>query len=373
MPAKPTKLQRWLDLVAYLSGRRFPVPVEEICASVPAYARGLEGTETEKQSVRRTFERDKDELREMGIPIETVTYTINYGREQSTGYRLARKDFHLPYLKLVAESQGGQGRGPASPDVFEVTAQEAGAALLGLKELAAVPSFPLAHHARSAFRKLSFDLDPDLIAEAPIFYAEEPEASAARDAVHTLSDAVRRRKAVRFRYRGMTRDTDDERHTHPFGLVFQHGRWYLVAHDVDRDAMRMFRVGRMSELHANKTAPGTPDYEVPSDFELAEYAGRKAWELGIDPEGPLEADVRFRFPRSLWAERNGHGELVAEEEDGTQVRRFRVHGRDPFLRWVLSLGGDARVEQPDELRKAFQALAEQVARHYRTADTRPDD
>ena len=59
--------------------------------------RGVEGSEREKQTVRRMFERDKDELKAFGIPIETVRFTINYGHEQQDGYRLARKDFHLPY------------------------------------------------------------------------------------------------------------------------------------------------------------------------------------------------------------------------------------------------------------------------------------
>jgi predicted DNA-binding transcriptional regulator YafY len=100
---------------------------------------------------------------------------------------------------------------------------------------------------------------------------------------------------------------------------------------------------------------------VPSDFSLDEYAGRSAWELGDDDEPPLEATVRFDFPRSLWAHRNGHGELVEEAEDGSQLRRFAVHRVDPFLRWVLSLAGDARVEDPDELRDGFRTLARQVA------------
>jgi proteasome accessory factor B len=363
-PTQPTKLQRWLDLIAYLSGRHVPVPVEEVWANVPAYASGLEGDETVKQSARRMFERDKDELKESGIPIETVTYHINYGREEAVGYRLATKNFHLPYLRLVAESQEGVRPSGATGREFELTEKEASAALDGLQELASVPSLPLASFARSAFRKLSFDLDPELLRDSPVHYAEDPETTATRDALQALSDAVRRRKQVRFRYHGMTRDTDEERSVHPYGLLFQHGRWYLVGHDLDREALRMFRLGRMSDLRPNRAAPGTADYEVPADFDLAEHVGRRAWELGADVDAATSATVRFRFPRSLWAERNGHGELVREEEDGAQIRRFEVRRRDPFLRWLLSLGGDAWVERPEELREEFRALAAEVARRY---------
>src|SRR5690606_32561792 len=177
-------------------------------------------------------ERDKDELRQPGIPIRTVTYSINYGLEQATGYRLTTKNFHLPYLRLMAESRGGTSgeepaasaprpgdRADASDAALNIAPDEASAALDGLSELSAVPSFPLREAARSAFRKLAFDLDPHILRESlPVVYAQDPETEATGEVLRLLSDAVQRRKTVRFRYRGMTRDTDDERQVHPFGL-----------------------------------------------------------------------------------------------------------------------------------------------------------
>jgi proteasome accessory factor B len=375
MPTPSTKLQRWLDLVAYLAGRRLPVSTEHLWRAVPAYEAGLDGSEKEKQTVRRMFERDKDELRKLGIPIDTVPYSINYGREQATGYRMATKDFHLPYMKLMAEARehgvhaaGGAAGAGASPSAstsdFPITPDEASAALGGLVELSAVPAFPLRSAARSAFRKLAFDLDPSFLRETPVVYAEDPEATATRAVLRLLSGAVQRRKAVRFGYRGMTRDTEEERRVHPFGLLFQHGRWYMIGQDLDRDAVRMFRLGRIRDAREEAPKKGTPDYEVPDDFDLEAYAGRSAWEVGEDPEGPIDAVVRFAFPRSLWAERNGHGALVEEHEDGTQLRRFRILRRDPFLRWILSLVGDARVEQPESLKDEFTALAREVVRRH---------
>lgn len=385
MPNAPSKLQRWLDVVSFLAGRRLPVATEELWRNVPAYARGVDGTEKEKQTVRRMFERDKDELRTLGIPIETVEYTINYGREQISGYRLERKDFHLPYLELLREADEGgdrpaaEGGGrpgahgaaadrrspasarPASTRRFELTEGEAGAALGGLRELSAVPGFPLARAARSAFRKLAFDLEPDVVTETPVVYAKDPEAEAASEALARLSDALQRRKTATFTYRAISTDAEESRAVHAYGLLFQHGRWYLVAYDTARDGVRMFRVGRMSDVGFNTRAPGTPDYDVPADFRLADFAGRNAWELGAGEQPGIEARVRFRFPRSLWADRNGHGTLVEEEDDGAQRRAFTVHRRDPFLRWVLSLAGDAHVEAPDDLRAEFHALAARIA------------
>ena len=375
MASTPTKLQRWLDVIAYLASRRFPVPTEELWSAVPAYQAGLEGSEKDKQTVRRMFERDKDELRAFGVPIETVHYSMSYRNEAQVGYRLRRSDFHLPYLKLLgavdAEAPDTSTARRSAGAVFELTEEEAGAALDGLLELASVPAFPLARAARSAFRKLAFDLDPALAGDAPVVYAHDPEAEASTELVKRLSDAARRRKRVTFRYRAMTSDSEAGRSVHPWGLLFQHGRWYLIGHDNDREAARLYRVGRIHALKVNTRKAGTPDYEVPEDFTLRSWAGRKAWELGADEAEPTEVTVHFRFPRSLWAERNGHGTLVEEEADGSQRRRFAVHRSDPFLRWVLSLAGDAVVVDPQEAAEAFRSLAASVAAVHGAAPADP--
>ena len=272
MSEKITKLQRWLDLVAYLAARRFPVSQEDVWAAVPAYAEGLEDGGKDPETVRRMFERDKKELREVGIPIETVTFGINQGSEESHGYRLATRDFHLPYLRLVRAARAASGAAPAAAG-FEVAEDEAAAALSGLQEVASLPGFGLGREARSAFRKLAFDLDPDVLRPSPVLYAQDAESVAAADTQKLLSDALLARKKVTFRYRSMGRDDEGVRTVRPYGLLFQHGRWYLVAWAEDRQDIRMFRVGRISRAKANPKSPGTPDFEVPGDFDLKEYAG----------------------------------------------------------------------------------------------------
>lgn len=74
--SSPTKLQRWLDLIAYLVARRLLVAGDELLSQIPAYAAGWESADPRAQeSARRKFERDKDELRAQGIPIRTVRYS----------------------------------------------------------------------------------------------------------------------------------------------------------------------------------------------------------------------------------------------------------------------------------------------------------
>ena len=88
--SEPTKLQRWLDLIAFLVGRQLPVTYDELMRGVPAYAREYTQaeTETQQESLRRKFERDKKELRTHGIPLRTVKYSINYGIDEVEGYQI---------------------------------------------------------------------------------------------------------------------------------------------------------------------------------------------------------------------------------------------------------------------------------------------
>ena len=366
-----SKTQRHLDLIAYLVGRHLPVAVEELMEHVPSYAeKWRTGEKRDQDSVRRTFERDKKDLRELGIPIETVTFTTNYGMEEAQGYRLARKDFYLPYLRLLGNEQQAERTGPRQTGAPElrIEARDADAAVDALQRAAALPSFPYVAEARSALRKLSFDLDVEDYGSPRMLFVEPPGADDVRERVRVLSDALQARKRVRFGYHGMYRGEPTDRDVAPWGLLFQLGHWYLIGHDATRDALRVFRVGRMEEVRPNTARPGSPDYEIPSDFDLRDYADRNAWELNGDTDDGLVARILFRFPLSLWAARNGYGELAEETADGGAVRVFDVHQVDPFLRWLLGLGGDAQIIDPPELREALTALADRIARMHHTPE-----
>src|SRR3982750_818114 len=101
-----SKVQRWIDLLASLLGHRMPVTFEELAKDVPQYlADGSVAAGNPSPTLKRMFERDKVELREFGVPMESI------GEEGSdeSAYRLRTKDFYLPYLGIVSE------RGPPTP------------------------------------------------------------------------------------------------------------------------------------------------------------------------------------------------------------------------------------------------------------------
>lgn len=371
MSERITKLQRWIDLIVYLVGRRVPVPWEELVERIPAYAQNWDPDDDRKQAtVRRMFERDKDELRAHGIPLQTVRYSINFGKEQIDGYRIARRDFYLPYLALIDEAQSDSrpSRHAASLDPhgiarIDVAREDADLALEALGRVSDVPSFPLVREARSAFRKLAFGLEVDAFRTgAPIVFVDPPGADQLLDTLRSLSSALLARKRIAFRYHGIRRGSSTDRSVEPYGLLFHHGHWYLIGFDGDRSGIRVFRAERMESIQVNKRNANTPDYTIPDDFRLNSYANREPWELGgEEDEAPVIAHVHFRWPASLVIERNRQGQLERTRPDGSSVRSFVIHQIQPFLRWVLSLEGEARILEPPELAHALRSMAQDVA------------
>lgn len=389
-----SRTQRLLDLLAYLAGRRTPVTADRILADLPAYAdRWRDGDETERASVRRAFERDKRDLREMGIPLRTASFTVDYGGTREEGYRLPPRDFYLPYLRLLRRGAGGgaddagersprtgdgaraRARNEAAghgPGELELSDDEARLALEALRRLVKLPGSPLAREARSALRKLTFDLDPTLLPETPLTFVPPPGESgdtpeARSELLRRLTDALLSRTRISFPYHSIGRDRTGHRTVEPYGLFFQHGRWYLAGRDLDRDDLRVFRADRMREVEPASTDSAAPDYEVPDGFDPDDLLGREAWELGSDGEEDAEAmevEVRFRHPTSRRMERKGLGTPVEEADDGSSVRSFTVRRKGPFLRWLLSLAGEAEVVEPPELRKELRTLARETEALY---------
>src|SRR3954464_5701351 len=89
------KLQRWIDLLAVLLTHRFGLTFEQIKRDVPAYA--ASSKTVSEASLLRTFERDKDELRALGVPIEMVRNSAG----EELGYRVDPRDLYLPFVAVA--------------------------------------------------------------------------------------------------------------------------------------------------------------------------------------------------------------------------------------------------------------------------------
>jgi predicted DNA-binding transcriptional regulator YafY len=370
-PRDPTKVQRLLDLIAVLTTRHYPLTRAQLWDEVEGYraplARGMD-----EASVRRTFERDKKELLELGFPLQVVE-DAQADPEDRLRYRLSHRDVYLPYLRLVREGQGErtelEGRPkPSTTPPGRIAPEDAWVAAEALHRLRRNPALPRSAAAESAFRKLTFDLADPEAGFDPVEVILTPDDDEANAHVELLSRALRERRRARFRYHSMARDAVEDRRVEPHALLFKLNRWYLVAHDLAREADRVFRVSRMKEVALEDPAGA---FEPP-EVDLSRWESAEAWALPGDDAPPEPVDVRFHFPRSLWAERNDRGALVSEDADGSAVRRFQVRSADAFLRWILSLGGEASIEAPAELAQALEGLRTRVAALYAGLNAGPN-
>jgi proteasome accessory factor B len=358
------KTARWLDLIAFLLDHRFPVTREQIFGRIGGYlpelGAGIEPTTTQAESARRMFERDKDDLRQLGIEIETLEIKGGASDEAAQGYRLRADRFYLPYLELASERSQTTRPYPGLERVT-ISAQELSLLERATRRLAERTELPLAAQARSARKKLSFDLplSPDQIESLP---AATTAAAEAHRALAVLQEAVAARTAVQLWYYAIGPDAGRERVIEPWGLFFSWGHWYAVGRAREHTGLRVLRMDRMREVRA--LAGDT--FAVPASFRLADYLHRAPWDLGDRPAETVR--VRFAFPESRWVQGQGVGKVIeATTADGGAVLEFGVRERGAFLRWLLTFQGHAAVLSPSGVAEELAQLRRAVAALYPAA------
>jgi len=353
---EPSRTARLLDLMAFVATRRFPVSGAQIMEGVPAYRdRWIEGDERDRKSVKRMFERDKVALKDLGVPLETERRGRTGGDEEVC-YRLRASAFHLPRLgRLRREGDTAEEAKATPPGEVDLASRELRVAVEGLQHVLGLPAFPLRRPARSALRKLTFDLAPELEEGAlPVHHLPAADPGPLADHLQVVARAVLVRQVLRFGYYAIGADREEDREVEPRGLLYQGSRWYLAAWDRDRRDERLFRVDRMQEPEVAEGEGQEPHFELPEDYSLERFRERAPWELG--EEDPTEVRIHFCWPRSLLAARNAWGELVEDRGREGAERVFRVHNAGPLLRWVLSQAGEARVVAPETFERRLEEM-----------------
>ena len=148
----------------------------------------------------------------------------------------------------------------------------------------------------------------------------------------------------------------------PYGLFFLNAHWYLVARDVDRDALRNFRVSRIKSAKETSPARELPEYEIPESFRLHDHArSRLAWELGDNEV--VEVTVEFRGESGA---AKAAAALGAPVESASTQRRFAVRRPDTFVRWLMSFAGEVIPLGPPEIIAEFRRQVEATRSVYAT-------
>ncbi|MFE8914457.1 helix-turn-helix transcriptional regulator [Streptomyces globisporus] len=300
------KAERLMNLALCLLGTRRPLSKRELRGSIEAY---LEAGSDD--SFNRMFERDKDDLRELGLVIETVE-----NLDGDTGYLARRDSNRLPPITLDAEEAAALG---LAAKVWQ-QARLAGAASGALQKLraAGMPEAEDAYEVHSAL---------------------EPRIPVHEAAFEPLMLACRDRRPVTFDYRKANSARAEQRQVEPWTLECWRGHWYLAGWDRERGAERVFRLSRITGKVRSRA--GSFGAEVPDVVTVRETVESWAGETAT-------RTARIRLRAGAGYPLRSRATAVRERGDGWDELEIPYgHGLDA---WLVEFGPDVVVEEPADLR-----------------------
>lgn len=168
--------------------------------------------------------------------------------------------------------------------------------------------------------------------------------------------ALWNRRRIEILHRRVDRPASEWRRVEPLGLVCKAGLWYLVAYCLMRRDYRTFRLNRVTELVVlDESVDDHPKFDLKSYWEIS----RRRFE---------EASIRLRLvlrvsPHVAYGLSSDH-ETMRREVDGQVVVAIGMDSSDHALRHVLSLGPEAEVLEPAEVRRAVAQASREMAAIY---------
>lgn len=316
------RAERLVNLVLALLSTRQHLTAERIRAIVPGYA-----SAASDEAFFRMFERDKTELRELGIPLETGR---NSAFDSVEGYRIARRDYELGDIELSADEVAAVGLAVRLWDSPELTGQAQGALV--------------------KLRAAGVDVDPTAGSVVEPRVRAEP-------AFAPLLAAVQNEQAVRFEYRRAGSPQRRARVLEPWGVVSWRARWYVVGYDRDREEPRCFRLSRITgEVHVKGPAG---QVRRPDEVNLLEFVAGTG-----DAQPPASTPARVWIADGQGAGVRRHGTTVGRRTVGDvegDVVEIEVYSPEGAADWIAGYAPDVLVLEPDVLAKAVWHRWELVA------------
>ena len=306
-----------MNLVIALLSTHGYITAERIRESVAGYA-----DSPSDEAFSRMFERDKNELRDLGIPLETGRVSAF---DPAEGYRINRNAYALPDIEL--------------------TAQEAAAVAVAAQLWESPELITATQGALLKLRAAGVEVDADA-AVAITTAAGPPGLRGSEDVLGILLSAIDSGQPVRFRHRPLPTEPYTVRTVEPWGVVTARGRWYLVGHDRDRDATRTFRLSRIG-----------------ADVETVGPAGSVTRPAGVDLRAIVEkaiGEAPTGVRATVWV---ADGRATALRRAGTSIGPRTIGGRagevidldlgtrDRLAREIAGYGADALVLEPAALRE----------------------
>jgi predicted DNA-binding transcriptional regulator YafY len=325
------RAERLVDLFASLLAEKRPVTFAEIRGWFPASYGALD-----QAAALRKFQRDRRALHDLGISVRSTRDTD----EGDEAYFIDRRATELPDIALSRDELAATQLAGASILVQNAFPYHDGLER-ALEKIALVASGVNASDAKAVLR--------NIVAHHPAIDDGDTLASS----LHTIEEALADRRPLGISYRRRGAPSHEPRVVEPYGLACRQGRWYLVARDRDRDAIRVFAVHRITgaEKFCNEAR-----FEIPQNFELRRFVNLKPW--AFLRHAPitviLDADPEFSWMVARDLEATPAG--LSPSRTWTRFS-IEVTNEDALVGWILSMGPRVRVDAPMHVRdRVIRAL-----------------
>lgn len=293
------RLERLVNLLAALIESERPLSRASIRERVPGYSE-------DEVAYRRAFERDKEALRSMGIPVVTQALDPDFPNH-GEGYRILREQYELPDPGLSRDELAALAMAASA---VKLETQSAAAALWKLGGRVVGP-------------------EPTIDVRLPDF-----------EELATVFAARRERRTLTFVYKAR------QRHFDPYRLTFRAGHWYVNGFDHQYEDVRTYRLDRM-EGDITAGEPGGFSSPPPS-----RQPWLPPWQMGDGPT--VEARLLVDADQATLARAQAPtAEVIEERDDGSIVLGFSVTNGEAFRSFVLGFLDHAEILAPPELRASF--------------------
>jgi predicted DNA-binding transcriptional regulator YafY len=307
------RIERLINLIAALLETSRPMTASEIREEIAGY-----GDQQNFEAFRRAFERDKEALRNMGIPVEVVEIDPLGGEPE--GYIIPKSKYYLQDLDL-------------DPDELAALRLVTTAMMTGEEQ------------AEGGLLKLSVGDSGGPWTGARVTWGAD--VAAEQPLLGPLYSALIDRVPISFTYRAASGE-EKQREIETYGLVHRKGNWYLVGRDRARDGIRAFKVSRISGQV--KKLEGT--YDKPTDFNAAEHLSGEAWEIGSGTKAT--ATVRFDADLDWWVEQNMPQLALKPLDRGGVEVEMPFANLEALISWALGFGEHVEIVSPPEARAAMR-------------------
>lgn len=315
VPTVSRKSERLVNLtIALLATKRW-LTKSQIFTSVDGY-------EGEPEAMERMFERDKDDLRNLGITIEVGTFDPLF--EDEVGYRIKPENYRANIDSIT----------PRELSLISLATQAWQGAVLDSTALSALVKL----------KSLGIDSDFDSIP------AMAPSVQISDSNFLAIVNAIAARQIISFSYLNSEFESEN-RAIEPYGAGTKSGFWYVAGRDLDRKETRLFRLDRFDSEVKVQGKPSA--FEIPQSFQMGEVLST--------PNSQKIATIKVRRDKahSLRAK-----SIECEDGDDWSTLSIPYLEDMQLLSEVLWHGADAVIVAPMDLREsAIKALKEIVEIH----------